>query len=252
MPQINLCSRICNLARQKRSWQLNVSKHRSCPQHSEVQDFTSTTNTDKDRKSTDSLHNRDYIKTYIKLGLEIDQLSSFHSRRFRTRDKSSRPHRTDSLYWQNKSHFNNIHSYLHSRLFKGPVHYQWSQVKLQRSAAKNDNSKQDKSNLDLMQVIMARYPHNYGCKHKAKLERSKGSRVKTQWNYHKQAGTKNSGRRTRTRTTKRPTPSCSRTKLDSCSRKGKNKPHINRYKVCLLYTSPSPRDRQKSRMPSSA
>ena len=24
------------------------------------------------------------------------------------------------------------------------------------------------------------------------------------------------------------------------------------YKVCLLYTSPSPRDRQKSRMPSSA
>ena len=26
----------------------------------------------------------------------------------------------------------------------------------------------------------------------------------------------------------------------------------NRYKRCLLYTSPSPRDRQKSRMPSSA
>ena len=26
----------------------------------------------------------------------------------------------------------------------------------------------------------------------------------------------------------------------------------NRYVVCLLYTSPSPRDRQKSRMPSSA
>ena len=25
-----------------------------------------------------------------------------------------------------------------------------------------------------------------------------------------------------------------------------------RYKACLLYTSPSPRDRQKSRMPSSA
>ena len=24
------------------------------------------------------------------------------------------------------------------------------------------------------------------------------------------------------------------------------------YKICLLYTSPSPRDRQKSRMPSSA
>ena len=27
---------------------------------------------------------------------------------------------------------------------------------------------------------------------------------------------------------------------------------INQDKVCLLYTSPSPRDRQKSRMPSSA
>ena len=26
----------------------------------------------------------------------------------------------------------------------------------------------------------------------------------------------------------------------------------SRYKACLLYTSPSPRDRQKSRMPSSA
>ena len=26
----------------------------------------------------------------------------------------------------------------------------------------------------------------------------------------------------------------------------------NQYTVCLLYTSPSPRDRQKSRMPSSA
>ena len=26
----------------------------------------------------------------------------------------------------------------------------------------------------------------------------------------------------------------------------------NKYKICLLYTSPSPRDRQKSRMPSSA
>ena len=28
--------------------------------------------------------------------------------------------------------------------------------------------------------------------------------------------------------------------------------YINRYSTCLLYTSPSPRDRQKSRMPSSA
>ena len=28
--------------------------------------------------------------------------------------------------------------------------------------------------------------------------------------------------------------------------------HIASYKDCLLYTSPSPRDRQKSRMPSSA
>ena len=27
---------------------------------------------------------------------------------------------------------------------------------------------------------------------------------------------------------------------------------VNRIKLCLLYTSPSPRDRQKSRMPSSA
>ena len=27
---------------------------------------------------------------------------------------------------------------------------------------------------------------------------------------------------------------------------------INEYQTCLLYTSPSPRDRQKSRMPSSA
>ena len=27
---------------------------------------------------------------------------------------------------------------------------------------------------------------------------------------------------------------------------------IDKYSVCLLYTSPSPRDRQKSRMPSSA
>ena len=27
---------------------------------------------------------------------------------------------------------------------------------------------------------------------------------------------------------------------------------LNKYKICLLYTSPSPRDRQKSRMPSSA
>ena len=29
-------------------------------------------------------------------------------------------------------------------------------------------------------------------------------------------------------------------------------PEILRLKTCLLYTSPSPRDRQKSRMPSSA
>ena len=32
----------------------------------------------------------------------------------------------------------------------------------------------------------------------------------------------------------------------------KNKPSIGFYVGCLLYTSPSPRDRQKSRMPSSA
>ena len=31
---------------------------------------------------------------------------------------------------------------------------------------------------------------------------------------------------------------------------GKSK--IEQHKICLLYTSPSPRDRQKSRMPSSA
>ena len=32
----------------------------------------------------------------------------------------------------------------------------------------------------------------------------------------------------------------------------KNKQNAERFKICLLYTSPSPRDRQKSRMPSSA
>ena len=30
------------------------------------------------------------------------------------------------------------------------------------------------------------------------------------------------------------------------------RPHLNQVEACLLYTSPSPRDRQKSRMPSSA
>ena len=33
---------------------------------------------------------------------------------------------------------------------------------------------------------------------------------------------------------------------------GRNIAHSERYEPCLLYTSPSPRDRQKSRMPSSA
>ena len=33
---------------------------------------------------------------------------------------------------------------------------------------------------------------------------------------------------------------------------GKEQRKSNIYKGCLLYTSPSPRDRQKSRMPSSA
>ena len=33
---------------------------------------------------------------------------------------------------------------------------------------------------------------------------------------------------------------------------GKSKDYILRFKVCLLYTSPSPRDRTRSRMPSSA
>ena len=32
----------------------------------------------------------------------------------------------------------------------------------------------------------------------------------------------------------------------------KDKESIDKYRTCLLYTSPSPRDRQKSRMPSSA
>ena len=34
--------------------------------------------------------------------------------------------------------------------------------------------------------------------------------------------------------------------------KGDTNSHLHRYSSCLLYTSPSPRDRQKSRMPSSA
>ena len=34
--------------------------------------------------------------------------------------------------------------------------------------------------------------------------------------------------------------------------RGPRKVHAKRYERCLLYTSPSPRDRQKSRMPSSA
>ena len=33
---------------------------------------------------------------------------------------------------------------------------------------------------------------------------------------------------------------------------GSGKTRVLTYKICLLYTSPSPRDRQKSRMPSSA
>ena len=33
---------------------------------------------------------------------------------------------------------------------------------------------------------------------------------------------------------------------------GRQKGHTELYRGCLLYTSPSPRDRQKSRMPSSA
>ena len=33
---------------------------------------------------------------------------------------------------------------------------------------------------------------------------------------------------------------------------GRHIAHIFAYNFCLLYTSPSPRDRQKSRMPSSA
>ena len=32
----------------------------------------------------------------------------------------------------------------------------------------------------------------------------------------------------------------------------KNSPELNQYNFCLLYTSPSPRDRTRSRMPSSA
>ena len=33
---------------------------------------------------------------------------------------------------------------------------------------------------------------------------------------------------------------------------GEERPRVTNYIGCLLYTSPSPRDRQKSRMPSSA
>ena len=39
-------------------------------------------------------------------------------------------------------------------------------------------------------------------------------------------------------------------RLDESSDKALSAKHA--YKICLLYTSPSPRDRQKSRMPSSA
>ena len=35
-------------------------------------------------------------------------------------------------------------------------------------------------------------------------------------------------------------------------KKRTSKERLDLYKTCLLYTSPSPRDRQKSRMPSSA
>ena len=46
-------------------------------------------------------------------------------------------------------------------------------------------------------------------------------------------------------------PNSSRAVANAC---GKNPyaPIIPCHRVCLLYTSPSPRDRQKSRMPSSA
>ena len=45
----------------------------------------------------------------------------------------------------------------------------------------------------------------------------------------------------------------SRTILFSIVKKGKTASELSqKYKICLLYTSPSPRDRTRSRMPSSA
>ena len=45
---------------------------------------------------------------------------------------------------------------------------------------------------------------------------------------------------------------CSRCRVgDLCDRTGEH-PHIKSNNVCLLYTSPSPRDKRQSRMPSSA
>ena len=41
-------------------------------------------------------------------------------------------------------------------------------------------------------------------------------------------------------------------KLRNLCRRDENGPDFERHTICLLYTSPSPRDRQKSRMPSSA
>ena len=51
----------------------------------------------------------------------------------------------------------------------------------------------------------------------------------------------------KTQPTKKPNKQSLRDRVGSAFKKG-----VERHKACLLYTSPSPRDRQKSRMPSSA
>ena len=41
-------------------------------------------------------------------------------------------------------------------------------------------------------------------------------------------------------------------RIEISKQRGKNEVELTKSNICLLYTSPSPRDRQKSRMPSSA
>ena len=49
-----------------------------------------------------------------------------------------------------------------------------------------------------------------------------------------------------------PTWADSQRAASKCLTTATSKSSFIRHKICLLYTSPSPRDRQKSRMPSSA